>query len=140
MFCVNLVDDDHAVEVALFGPIHHAARHQLNAGSGVNYDSGGFNRVEGTQGLTDEIGVSRSINHVHANFLSVCVVCLEVRTGSAQRVLNCFFERVGVADGCAAFDRTACNDHACFGKNSFCQGGFSATAMADQGNCSEIFG
>ena len=140
MFCVNLVDDDHAVEIAFLGPIQHAAGHELNAGGGVHHNGGCFNSVESTQGLTDEIWVSRSVDHVHTNFLSVFVVCFEVRTGCTQRVLNRFFERVGVADGCAAFDRTACNDHACFGKNSFCQGGFSATAMADQGNCSEIFG
>ena len=53
---IDLVDDDHAIEVARGGVLHHALRHRLDAGGRVDHDHRRFHRFERGQRLTHEVG------------------------------------------------------------------------------------
>ncbi|GAO26586.1 hypothetical protein ALISP_6406 [Alicycliphilus sp. B1] len=101
---VDLVDDDQAVLPALGGVVHHAPRHGLDAGGGVDDDGAGFHRLQRRQALADEVRQTRRIDQVDA-----AAAVREVHDGGLQRVLGLDLLRVVVAHGAAALhaaDRT----------------------------------
>ena len=52
---IDLVDDDQAVELARGGVLHHAHRHRLDTGAGVDHDGRGVHRFQRRQRLADEV-------------------------------------------------------------------------------------
>ena len=56
VFRVDLVDDDHAAQAALRGPLHHAAGDHFDAVLGIDHDRRGFDRRQRANGAADEIG------------------------------------------------------------------------------------
>ena len=63
---VDLVDDDHAAEIALPRPLHHAARDHLDAVLGVHHDGRGLHRGQRADRAADEVGQPGRVDEVDA--------------------------------------------------------------------------
>jgi hypothetical protein len=96
---VDLVDDDHAIEVARGGVVHHPLRHRLDAGGRVDHDDRGLHRLQRRQRLADEVRGAGGVDQVHAR-----AGVVQVQDRGVQRVLHAALERIVVADGATALE------------------------------------
>ena len=125
---VDLVDDDHAVELALRGVLHHAHGHRLDAVDGADDDGRGFHRLQRRQRLADEVRRTRRVDEMHAR-----AGMLQVHHGRVQRMLHAPFQRIEVADGAAAVQRARRGDRAGLQQQRFGQAGLAGCRRSDQG-------
>ena len=137
---IDLVDDDHAAQSALFGPFHHAARHQFDALGGVDHHSNRFDGVKSGQRLTNVVRAPRGVNDVNAHRGQVGHSGVDVRHGHTKRVTDRFFLRVVVAYGIAAFDGAGFSDGAGTNQHSFDKTRLAGSAVPDQGYSTKVFG
>ncbi len=63
---VDLVDDDHAREMARGRVLHHAHRHRLDAGRGIDDHRRRFDRFQRRQALAEEVGAAGRVDEVDA--------------------------------------------------------------------------
>ena len=117
---VDLVDDDHAGEVAFFGNAHHAPGHRLDARVGVDDHADGFNSREDRDGLPDEVSQARRVDQVdHVSFV------IEVQHGGAEGVFVVFFFFGPVGESGPFFDRAHAIDGVCREEEAFREECFS---------------
>ena len=131
---VDLVDDDQAVLLALGGVLHHAARHGLDAGGGVDDDGAGFHRLQRRQALADEVRQAGGVDQVDA-----AAVMLQVHDGRLQRMLGLDLLRVVVAHGAAALDAAHGADGAARVQQGLGQQGLAGGGGPDQGQGADVF-
>ena len=61
---IDLVDDEDAAQAPVPGRVHHALRHRLDAGDGVDDDGRGFHGLQHRQRAADEVGVAGRIDEI----------------------------------------------------------------------------
>jgi hypothetical protein len=131
---VDLVDDDHAAEIALARPLHHAIGDHLDAVLGVHHDGGGLHRGQRPDGAADEIGQSRGVDEMDAR-----VLVLQVHDRSVERVLELLLDRVEVADGGALFHGSDAGDRPGPGEEGLGERGLAGAAVTGQGDGPDRF-
>jgi hypothetical protein len=124
---IDLVDDDHAVEVALGRVLHHAHRHRLDAGGGADDDGRRLDGFERGQRLSDEVRRPRGVDEVDAG-----VGVPQVHHRGIQRMLQAALEGVVVADRGASLQAARSADHAGLDEHGFGQGGLSCRGRPDE--------
>ncbi len=125
---IDLVDDDDAVDLSLGGVFHHAQRHRLDAGHGVDDDGRRFHRLQRRQRLADEIGGARGVDEVHAG-----AGVVQMHHRRVERMAEALFQRIVVADGAATFQRAGRGDGAGVVQQRFGQAGLAGRGRAHQG-------
>jgi hypothetical protein len=95
---VDAVDDDHAVQAPVGGPVHHAHRRGVDAGGRVDDDRRGLDGLERGQRLAHEFRGARRVEEVDAD-----AVVLQVQHRGGEGMLDAAFERIVVAERGAAF-------------------------------------
>ncbi len=128
VFLIDLVDDDHAVQLAGLGPVHHAVGGELDALLRVDHHHGGLHGVQGAHGLSHEVGVAGGVEQVDAH-----VLMIEVGDGKLDGMLVGLFQGIVIAHGGATLHGTGCEYGAGGGKQGFDQAGLAGTAVADHG-------
>ena len=131
---VDFVNDDGAAQSAFFRPLHHAMGDEFDAILRIDNDGGGFYGGQRADGLAHEIGIAGRVDQMNVGALIV-----EVDDGGIKRVLVLFFERIEIADGGAAFDRSRCGDGAGFVEQRFREARFAGARVAYEGNGPECF-
>lgn len=86
LIVVDLVDDDQAWEVAIFGYAHHPPCHRLDARMCIDDDTNGLDGGEYRNGLADKVAEPRGVDEI--NHVSLVV---EVEHRGAEGVLVVFF-------------------------------------------------
>ncbi len=122
---VDLVDEDHAVQVALAGRAHHARRVELDAVLRIDHDHREVDAGERGDRLPGEVGHAGGVDQV-----DVDAFVGEVDDCGAEGVAVGLFEGVGVGDGAAALDAAWGADHSGFPQQGFGQGRLSRPAVA----------
>src|SRR6185503_585749 len=92
MLCIDLVDDDDAIQSLARRPVHHARGHQLDSVLGIDDDRGGLHCGKGRQRMTEEIRIAWRIEQVDAGVLR-----LEARHRQLQRMMEALLDRQVVA-------------------------------------------
>jgi len=98
---VDLVDDDETAEFAFGGAFEHPPGGPVDAGVGVDHHRRGLDRLERTEGMTDEVGISRGVDQVDVSILDIAV---GHRRG--ERVTVAFLFGFEIANGGATLDLT----------------------------------
>ena len=130
---VDAVDDDQPAQAAFAGPLHHARRDHLDAGTRVDDDRRRLDRVERADRLADEIGEAGSVDQMNARALR-----FEVQKRRAQRMLVGLLERVEIADRRAALDAAACRDRAGLREQRLGQRRFTRRTVADERDGADV--
>ena len=121
-----LLIDDHAAQLALLRPRHHAPRREFDSGLGVDDDGRGVDRSERAHRLAAEIRIAGGVDQVN-----VRVAPGEIHQRGVERVAVGLFQRIVVADGVAALDTAGRFDCAGARKQRFRQGGLARRAVTD---------
>ena len=130
---VELVDDDHAAELAFGRHVHHALREEIHALGGVDHGRDGLDGVKRREVLADVVGVPRGVEHVNAHGGEVRHGRVDVGDRQADRVADFLFQGVVVAHRVPAFDRAGFGNHAAAVEHGFDEGGLAAGAVPYQG-------
>ena len=135
---VNLVDDDHAAEVALFGPLHHAAGHEFNALDGVHNHRDVFDGVESGKRLPGVVRVPRGVDHVNAHGREFGKRGVHVDDGGPKRMADGLFLRIVVADGRSFFNAAGFAQRAAAHEHGLDEARLSDGAVADESDRSQV--
>ncbi len=132
---VDLVDDDHAAQIALRRPLEHAVGGELHAGLGVHHDHRGLDRGERADRLPHEVRRPRRVDQVNMGVLPG-----KIDDGGVERVPVLLLERVEIADGVAPLDAAGRGDRPGPGKQRLGERGFPRAGVADERNGADGFG
>ncbi len=131
---VDLVDDDHAGEAARGCVFHHAHRHRLDAGGGIDDHRHRLDRLQRRQALAEEVGSAGRVDEVDAR-----AGMREVHHRGVERMQHAALERVVVANGAAALDAAARADGARLVQQGLGQRGLAGDCGAHERQCSHGF-
>ena len=135
---INFIDNNHAAEVAFFGPVHHASGHQFNAFGGINNHTNRFYGIQCAQCLTYTIRVPRGIQQENTNRRAIVFLSIQVSHSRTQRVLDFFFHRIKVTNGVAFFNSPYFFNDTVAIKQCFHQGCLTGRAVAHQSYSTDI--
>ena len=125
---VDLVDDDQPVAPALCGPVHHPARHRLDARGRADDDGSGLHRFQRRQRLAQEFRRAGRVDQVRVD-----AAMPEMQQRRIERMKDALLKRIVVADGGAALHAAGSADRARFPQQCFGQRGFARSGWTDQG-------
>ena len=132
---VDLVDDDHAAQVAVVCRLPHALGDGLDTGLGVDHDGGGLHRGQHRDAAADEVGESRGVDQV-----DVLAVGVEAGDADVQRVLVLLLHGIEIADGRASLHAAGLGYDSGGGEQGLYQGGLAGVGVADQGDVTDVLG
>ena len=132
---VDLVHHQHAAQAPLGGLSHHAFGRELDARLRVDHDQCGVRRGQRAQRLPREVGIAGGIDDVQQRAAPT-----GADQGRFDRVAELLFLGIEIANGVALFDRAAAGNRTTGGQQRFDQGGFSAGAVAHQGQAADGVG
>ena len=124
---IDLVDDDHAAQLALGGMTHHALGHQFDAGLGVDDNQRRIDPGQRGNRLPGKIRVTRRIDQMDTDpFVA------KIDDRRSQRVARFLFLGVTIADGTAPLDAPLGRNRPGCEQQRLGQAGLAGRAMADQ--------
>ena len=129
---LDLVDDDHAAQLPLGRPLHHARGHHLDADLRVDHDRRGVHGLERRHRLADEVGIPGRVEQVDARF-----AVQEVDDRRVERVLDFALEGVEVADRGASLQAARCTDRPRLPQQRLDQAGLARRCLPDEGDRSD---
>jgi len=138
VFCVDLVDDDQAVEAAPCRPVHEAAGHHLDAVLRVDHDGRGFDRGKRRKRVAQEIGVAGRVEQVDPA-AAVRPLGLEARHRELERVPEGLLARGVVAHGSAALDAAGGGDYPRAREQRLGKRGLAGPRLADERDRPDLF-
>jgi hypothetical protein len=132
---VDLVDDDHAGQAELARGGVQAAGRQIDAGRGVDDEDRGLDRGQRGQGVADEVGVPRRVDHV-----DLAALMGREQHRRADRMVVGPGLRLVVAGRGGVLDRTHARDRAGAVEDGLGQGRLAGAGPPDERDVAQILG
>ena len=130
---IDLVDDEHAAEIALPRAVHEPARLVADAGHGVDDDRAGLDRRERGQRRAAEVRRSRRVDEVDVGAAEI-----DRCDRGAERVLAFPFQRIVVGHRGAALDRACRLDRAAGMQQGFEQCCFAGARLSCESDVANV--
>ena len=132
---VDLVDDQDAAQVALFGAFHQPPGRVRDADHRVDDDRAGFHGGHRGQGRTAEVRIAGCVDQIDMDVADV-----DRRDCRGHRMAAFLFHRIVVRHGRAAFDGACRLDCAAGMQQGFEQGGFAGARMTCECDIADAIG
>ena len=101
---IDLVDHDHAAQLAALGVLHHPSRAVANAGVGIHHHRERFHRRQRRQCGAAKIGIAGGVDQIDVDQRLTRRGVVDAGDGIVDGMAAFFLDRIVIGDGGAAFD------------------------------------